>query len=285
MAKEILIVDSNESFALMLHNSIKRETGHEVLICTSAGETRESLSKASYDLAIVDMGLEDEDPISLIRAMRQRQNGLRLMVIPLMGEDLPDGVAKLDIQGVLTKPFFIGDLADTIEAALVAPLASGMPDAAANASDPNQQEQKMKRSAATDKESVSTSPPTGQANERIISVVSNLRREIAAEVVILAGPSGIIVRSGEIGGLNTDEVGRMLTQLSQLATESLLLFAGEEGKVVSHEGYCEGLGRQLYWLALNRDWLLTCVLDTETPLGMLRYHLRQAATQLTPLVG
>lgn len=283
MAKEILIVDSSESFALMLHDSIKRETEHGVSICTSAGEAQESLSAASYDLAIVDMGLKDEDPISLIRVMRESQKGLRVMAIPLMGEDLSDDVAKLDIQGVLTKPFFIGDLADTIEAALLTPLESEMADAAASASDPNEGE--GMQPSATRKVTVSASPPTGQVNERIIGVVSDLHREIAAAVVILAGPSGILVRSGEIGGLEADEVGRMLAQLSKLATESLLLLAGEEEKVVSHEGYCEGLGRRMYWLALNRDWLLTCVLDTEMPLGMLRYHLRQAATQLTPFVG
>jgi len=283
VAKEILIVDNNASFALMLHDSIKRETEHEVSICTSAGEAQESLSAASYDLAIVDMGLEDEDPVSLIRAMRESQKSLRVMAIPLMGKDLSDDVASLGIQGVLTKPFFIGDLADTIEAALLVPVASGTPDAVAATSDPN--EQKVKQSVAISKESVSTSPPTGQMNERVIGVVSDLHRELAAEVVMLAGPSGILVRSGEIKGLDTDEVGRMLAQLSQSATESLLLFAREEEKVVSHEGYCEGLGRRLYWLALDRDWLLACVLNTETPLGMLRYHLRQAATHLTPLVG
>ena len=283
VAKQILIVDNNASFALMLHDSVKRETEHEVSICTNAGEVQESLSAASYDLAIVDMGLEDEDPISLIRAMRASQKSLRVMAIPLMGEDLSDDVAELDIQGVLTKPFFIGDLADTIEAALLAPVAHGMSDAAAGAGDSNVEQ--LEQSLPAQKATASPSPMTGQANKRITGVVSDLHRELTAEVVILAGPSGILVKSGGIGGLEADEVGRMLARLSQSATESLLLFAGEGGRIVSHEGYCEGLGRRLYWLALNRGWLLACVLNTETPLGMLRYHLRQAATRLTPLVG
>ena len=138
MTKHILIVDSDEAFALMLHDSIKREMNHHVSICTSAAEAQESLENRMCDLVIVDMGLEDENPLSLLHTLRRQHNELRILVIPLMGEELPEDVAHAGIQGVLTKPFFIGDLAETVEAALSVPIEAIVAELPADAKAPDE---------------------------------------------------------------------------------------------------------------------------------------------------
>jgi len=291
MEKNILIVDSDEAFALMLHDSIKREMHHHAIICTTATQAKVSLLDNDIDLVVIDMGLEDEDPLSLLQALRQRQNGMRVVVIPLMGEELPEEVANAGIQGVLTKPFFIGDLAATIEKALEIPLEpvpEEPPDeepadtVAETPDDPPPAEVDVQPEPVIEPSSSAPSLDAGT-----IDIITDLHRETAAEAVILTGPTGIAAQSGEVRGLNADEAGQLLNYLSGMIADTLASFSGVEKRDqdVLHQGYCEGLGRRLYWMSLSRDWLLVCVLDIETPLGMLRYHLRRAASQLSAFAG
>ena len=289
MAKDILIVDSDEAFAVMLHDSIQREMNHRVSICTSGAQAIDNMRSNRYDLAVVDLGIHDQEPLALLGAMRRQQSNLRIIVIPLMGEDLPEEIETADIQGVLTKPFFIGDLAGTIEAALATPMVSAVEEPPAKAPQANVTPPKE----ASAKEKVRPNPPAAPASSaskvdaQTLCVLSDLHREIAAEAVILTGPGGIAAQSGEIRWLDATKAGDMLVSLSTMIAETLVAFTRSnvrDGDVL-HQGYCEGLGRRLYWTSLNRDWLLVCVLDIDTPLGMLRYHLRQAVTQLAAFAG
>ena len=43
---------------------------------------------------------------------------MRMMLIPIMGEDLPRAAASLEIQGILTKPFFFPELPGIVGKAL-----------------------------------------------------------------------------------------------------------------------------------------------------------------------
>jgi DNA-binding response OmpR family regulator len=287
MAKDILIVDSDEAFAVMLHDSIRREINHRVSICTSMDEAIRNLRDTRYDLAIVDLGVEEHNPLSLLRAMRRQQGDLRLIVIPLMGEDLPEEIEEANIQGVLTKPFFIGDLAGTIEAALATPMESVSKELAhTQPADAAPEEQPVKKVAPANLRP-SASRSTWAVDAQTLRVLSDLHREVAAEAVILTGPAGIAAQSGEIRGLDAGKAGEMLARLSDTMADALVVFnrVNRGDQDVLHQGYCEGLGRRLYWASLNRDWLIVCVLDIDTPLGMLRYHLRRAASQLAAFAG
>jgi hypothetical protein len=69
------------------------------------------------------MGIDDPGAISLAQTLRAQQPSLRLILIPLMGEDLSsEATGGIMIQGVLSKPFFLPELPERIEAALSAPL-------------------------------------------------------------------------------------------------------------------------------------------------------------------
>lgn len=278
MAKDILILDGDEAFALMLRDSIKREMGQQAAICTSAAEGKRLLAESPHELAIIDLGIEDEDPIALIRALRRRHNGLRIIVIPLMGEDLPDGVSELDIQGVLTKPFFIGDLAGTIELALNAPITEMRAEPAATP--PGSEETTEIENPPTLDGPLPSQTKT--IDERTLRIISDLHRELTAQAVILSGPQGIAAQSGKIRGMDANRAGDMFARLSGVVSDTLAACApaGTGGETMLHQGYVEALDRRLYWISLDREHLLVCVLDTETPLGMLRYHLRRAAAQL-----
>lgn len=266
MSDKILIADRDEAFALMLRDSIRRETGREAVVCTSAGQARTCLSHEPFALCIVDQGL-DEDLATVVAGLRQVQPTLRIIVVPLLGEELPEEAERLGIQGILTKPFFVGDLAGIIEGALTAPVR--VPPA-------------HTPSQLSGEECIVEAKKPGRAiRDEVLAVIGELHREIAAEAIFLVGPSGVVVHSGDMGGLRPDDAGRRLAQLAKAANEALEMPAGEEAW---QQGYCEGRRRRIYWLSLQPNWLLACILTADIPLGMLRYYMRQAAGRLLPLI-
>ncbi|MCK4472240.1 MAG: response regulator, partial [Anaerolineae bacterium] len=89
MTYQILIVDSNKAFATMLQESLEQGSDCRATVATGGDEALQALTAAEFDLAIVDLGLTDQDGATLARALRQQRADLRLMLIPLMGEELP----------------------------------------------------------------------------------------------------------------------------------------------------------------------------------------------------
>src|SRR5205814_2248583 len=73
--------------------------------------------KHTPDLAIIDMAIRDVPPPLLISSIQQWAPQARVMLIPV-GDMLPDEIRKLPVQGILRKPFFIGDLGRQIARAL-----------------------------------------------------------------------------------------------------------------------------------------------------------------------
>jgi len=106
----ILIVDSNPGFATMLKESLEEEEGYTATIALSAAEALEQISSHPFDLAIVDLGIEasgDLDGQTLARRLR---------------DALPEKLSDLAVQGTLSKPFFLPDLADVVGTALTQPV-------------------------------------------------------------------------------------------------------------------------------------------------------------------
>lgn len=116
-----MVVDPNTAFARLLEQELVR-LGHRVVTCTSGAEALSLARRDMPDLALLDMALEGPDALDLGRQLRELDAGVRLMLIPMIGDDPVLGDDALSIQGTLTKPFFLPELADTIQAAWEAPL-------------------------------------------------------------------------------------------------------------------------------------------------------------------
>ena len=82
----ILIVDNNEAFATMLREGLEQDGKYQTTVTASGDEALQALSAGEFDLAIVDLGVDDPDGTLVARPLRQQQADLRLMLIPLMGE-------------------------------------------------------------------------------------------------------------------------------------------------------------------------------------------------------
>ena len=121
----ILIVDSNPGFALMLKESLEEEGGYLATVALTGSEALDAASTRSFELAIVDLGIQVQDGLdgeAVARKLRAADADLSLILIPLQGDELPKDLNDLGVQGTLPKPFFLPDLPNLVEAALGGPL-------------------------------------------------------------------------------------------------------------------------------------------------------------------
>jgi len=114
----ILIIDSSGAFATMLKEGVESSGPYEAIVVTKGTDALDVLMQNHIDLAIVDMGLEDIDGPTLVQSLRQSKPNLRIMLIPLFGQELAEEEQALEVQGILPKPFFMGDLPDLLHRAL-----------------------------------------------------------------------------------------------------------------------------------------------------------------------
>lgn len=116
-----LVVDPNVAFATLLSEELER-LGYEVTTCATAIEAysavRDAAPAQAPQMAFLDMGLRNPDALSLGHQLRAVTPSIRLVLIPMIGEEPVLGRDAPVIQGVLPKPFFLPELPERIEAAL-----------------------------------------------------------------------------------------------------------------------------------------------------------------------
>jgi DNA-binding response OmpR family regulator len=106
----LLLIEDEHDIQVFLEQALN-ESGYRVDVAPD-GKTAESLALVNaYDILIVDLGLPDQDGISLI--MRLRQTGVRAPVLILSARrSVDDRVRGLEQGGddYLTKPFALAEL-------------------------------------------------------------------------------------------------------------------------------------------------------------------------------
>ena len=101
----ILVIDSDEGFGNMLKEGLMSSGQYRAKCVHTGSNALEAVVEEPFDLVIIDMGLSDMSPLTLVQAIREAKGSMRIMLIPLMGQELPDQVRALKINGILTKPF------------------------------------------------------------------------------------------------------------------------------------------------------------------------------------
>jgi len=280
MASSVLVVDSDEAFATMLKEILESEGGYSVDVAHSERKARGLLPQTDYALTIVDMGLDPggDAYLDLVHKVRQDWPAMCLMLIPLMGEDLPPEARRLDIQGTLTKPFFVDDLLPNIREALakkVRPAGAPQPSTPTPAGSPLPSAPAQAR------------PPTPQPAERPAtgsgSGLAGLVRETSADVALListaAGKEGLVSYVGTMNRSSAEELVRLILAAVR-AAQAAGRFLRQPDAPFEHSMYESGDIR-LYVLALPGERLLAVVTPVSTPLGIVRQNLRRAGRDLT----
>lgn len=257
MPYHILIVDPNEAFATMLRQGLEEMTDVQADVVLSGTEAFRATAVRDYDLVIVDMGLSDVAAPVLARTLRQEHPHLGLVVIPLMGEQVPEELMGLNIQGVLPKPFFLPELPERIRAALSQspqkPLTPGRPP-------------------------VKTLPQQAP----VIQTMSRLAQEVGAEAVLLTRGREVLAQAGR---LSSEEVAALTVAIcdSWRTSARVAQILGKEQ--LRFEQSIEGAEHLLYSLALADDLILSIVVAGRVPLGMIRHHAKETAETIRGLIA
>jgi CheY-like chemotaxis protein/predicted regulator of Ras-like GTPase activity (Roadblock/LC7/MglB family) len=313
VSRQILIVDSSLAFAMMLKEMLEVNGDCQATVVASGSDALQAIVEQQFNLVIVDMGINDIPPVTMIKAIREARPTMRVMLIPLLGTDLPPEVRTLDIQGVLPKPFFVGELPAIIEAAfaakvsppasppaptaearpaaqpstVAAPAAEARPAAqpgivAAPAAEARPAIQPAVAGAAPSPASPLAATLRGKVKE-IDRLLADLNREVKAETILVTSGNELIAVGGLLNRERSQELALLVAEGAQAASRAAAFLGEPLGRFEQtlHEGseFC------LYSLNLAEGLVLSIALSSATPLGMIRYHARRTGAALLKLAG
>ncbi len=310
MAKpNILVVDSDEGFGRMLSEGLQN-TGHYTSSWVGSGaDALQAVVERSYDLVIVDVGVNDMNPATLIKAVKEAKAGMKIMMTPMIGQELPKNYAGMGINGVLPKPFFVGDLPDLVDGAIgrarqltptpmpiVPPAVAAKKMAAAPAA--KQAVEKTSTSTIPVQQPVPPVPAPGlhaipfvpqetirylRASEKeILRLLHDLNREVRAEAILLIAGSDLMANSGMLSRDECADLAVLVAQSSQAAAQAATFLGERAGRFT--QSLHEGGAYRLYTLTLAEGILLSLALSTNVPLGMIRHQSRQIGEQLSKFI-
>ena len=273
----ILVVDPNEAFAALLDEELRRQ-GYKVSTTYSYATALEAAGEQTFDLALLDMGLEEPGSLELAHRIREIQPSLRLMLIPMMGEELaPDVAAGLAVQGILPKPFFLPELPERIEAALQAPLKKVA----------KKTETRTKRARKPKPEPVSVvkKPATSSVDTRWVTrnhnairrLMQGLAREVTADAVLLSVGDHLITWVGRLEQAQAEAISQAVLQGWRASAEVARILGREQ---VRFEQSIAGGEYLLYAIGITANTILTVAVPGAVTLGMLRHRARNTAEEI-----
>jgi CheY-like chemotaxis protein/predicted regulator of Ras-like GTPase activity (Roadblock/LC7/MglB family) len=304
----IIVVDPDQAFATLLVEEL-RSQGHDVDHLLDGSTALDMADSSSPDMMMLDMGLKDPDAISLARELREQHAALRLVLVPMIGEQLSDDVDEIGLQGVLPKPFFIPELPAQIQAALEAPLSGAAPPTAkreepvaAPESEPEPEglsqpqvsvsvESPAKAEPVEMTDALDSSEPSAgsvdrwglsyeavQANYKMIQgVMDELAQELAADCVLLTLGRRMITSVGMLNESEADSVARAVVH-GWMTSDKVARVLGCEQE--NYEQSIAGDGYLLYAISVDVNAILAVVIRGSSPLGLLRHRARGVVEQI-----
>jgi two-component system response regulator TctD len=121
VAMRLLIVEDNEELAGLLAKGLLT-AGFESDVLASADDARAAVATTRYAALILDLGLPDEDGLSILREIRRRRDPLPVLVLTARGgvQDRVQGL-RSGADDYLVKPFAFEELVARLEALLRRP--------------------------------------------------------------------------------------------------------------------------------------------------------------------
>lgn len=273
MPTRVLILDSNEAFAMLLKEALEADREFRAVDVSSSHSALNALQSDEFDLAIVDLDLHDMEPAALLRAIRELRPDLPIVVVPIDGDVIPQELAPFDIKGMLTKPFFLPELPARVADALGRPLPAPapMPAAApASAAWPQNSSRALPR--------IKLSPGDPRVSDALHALVAALN----AETVLLTVGDALLAHAGPLGPSGSATLAHRILDSRAVSVRSSWIAPSHEqvrfGQSVSDSGE-----HMLYSLDVAEGVLLTVAVRPESPLRLVRSKTRQAADALIAL--
>lgn len=273
MPTRVLILDSNEAFAMLLKEALEADREFRAVDVSSSQSALNALQSDEFDLAIVDLDLHDMEPADLLRALRELRPDLPIVVIPIDGDVVPQELAPFDIKGILTKPFFLPELPARVAEALgrPQPAPAPMPAAApASAAWPRNSSRALPR--------IKLSPGDPRVSDALHALIAALN----AETVLLTVGDALLAHAGPLGPSGSATLAHRILDSRAVSARSSWIAPSHEqvrfGQSISDSGE-----HMLYSLDVAEGVLLTVAVRPESPLRLVRSKTRETADALIAL--
>jgi CheY-like chemotaxis protein len=295
----ILVIDSDEGFGMMLKEGLQQSGLYTADWAISGRQSAQVLKRVNYDLVIVDMALDDVPPAALIQAIRKAKNGIKIMVIPIMGQAVPKTIMELKVDGVLTKPFFVGDLPELVDKAMGRKPRIQPPPPLPQPSPPPAKAKPSVSTADTPAPVTPVAPIAApvpvisavssdtlrylRASEKeIVRLLDDLNREVRAEAILLIAGGELIAQAGMLGQEQCQDLTGLISQSAAAAAQAATFLGEPAGRFV--QSLHEGEAYRLYSLSLSEGIQLSLALSSNVPLGMIRHQCRLIAEKMTRFI-
>lgn len=109
---KLLIAEDEDTLSFFLRQSLEDATPPFLVEVASAGnKALKKVLRDKFDVMIVDLRLPDMDGLALIKAVRQFDPFIKVIVMTAYGSPEAEREAKkLGIQGYVTKPFVVEEM-------------------------------------------------------------------------------------------------------------------------------------------------------------------------------
>lgn len=120
----ILIVDDDEELLALLGAQL-REKGYEVVAAVNGARALEAFGRKTLDVVLLDYRLPDIDGMSLLRILRTREPGVRVVMMSgVLSLDLAEVVIDAGACDLVGKPVDFGRLERAIRKTLLPAMAA-----------------------------------------------------------------------------------------------------------------------------------------------------------------
>jgi len=262
--RKVIIADPNTSFATVIADALQQMGAYTVTLAASGEEAQKFCAELKPDLVVVDVDLPDCQPADLIGQLRAIVPGLPVVLIPYRMDDVPAG---LDIQGILTKPFFLPDLPALVEGILgAAPEAPPEPQPVEAGKGPTPRARKISKPVVINENNLPA----------IREQINALSEAVRNEPVLLVHGKKVIAIAPPLA----EAASATLTESVAKAWHA----RGTSTEVIRFEGNSETTRYMLYSSAVADDLVLSLALRVRIPLLTVRKLVREAISKLEGVV-
>ncbi len=269
----VLVVDANLEFSILIRQTLEETGGFQVTLASSGAEAVEIVQSSDIRLAIVDFGLPDHPGPEAVRKLRSADPELAIIAIPLSGGANDPELEEIEVDGLLSKPFYLPDLPEIIARALQMP-ASALAEPSRRRPAAFEAESEAAGPAAT----AEPPPPWLEDVDQAAMYLTRLNLETAAEAALLTRGRRVWTYAGQLDQHHIQDLTGLIAD--HWAREGA---RGAVAKFVRLPGVPEDY--MLYATALRGDIILSLVFSAETPFGLIRRQgqtLAHALSEVDP---
>ncbi len=117
-ARSVLVVTATSGFGALIQHTLEETGLYKVMVVDSDQEALLCIQTVSFTIAILDAELPGGNMVSLVNNMREKLPKMRLVIICAQDDPAYQVAQALHPQGLLSKPFYLPELLDTVARAL-----------------------------------------------------------------------------------------------------------------------------------------------------------------------